>query len=384
MHITDVVADRRFGPIEKISLPTTRDLLSFEFNALSYKTRPEAMVYRFRLRGHDRDWRTTRTRKVEYLDLPRGDYLFEVTAVDRDLSYSEEPAQVRVEMHLPYEHLMWGVALGICLLLIFWQGGRLISRDSKLQTVNQSLSQQAEELARANQEIEQANRAKSSFLANMSHELRTPMNAILGFTELLQANREQNLIGRQQRNLEIIHRNAGDLLGMIDQLLDISKIEAGRVELEIKRFDAGEVVRECMSIGQSRISGHLVELRGDISEDLPAICTDRDRLRQILVNLLSNAVKFTEEGWVEIRVWCEEEEMHFEVADSGPGIPKEKMGSIFEEFEQVSPEDSGTGLGLAISVQLCRLLGGKIDVVSTLGEGSVFSVILPLEYSPPT
>lgn len=205
--------------------------------------------------------------------------------MDRDLSYSEEPAQVRVEMHLPYEHLMWGMALGVCLLLIFWQGGRLVSRDLKLQTVNQSLSQQAGELARANQEIEQANRAKSSFLANMSHELRTLMNAILGFTELLQGNREENLNPRQLRNLGTIHRNAGDLLILINQLLDLSKIEAGRMEVTTETFQVGELVLECMGLAESLLGGKSIELRCSSASDLPVVRMDRSKIKQIIVNI---------------------------------------------------------------------------------------------------
>jgi two-component system, sensor histidine kinase ChiS len=380
VRITDVVADRRYGPVEHIRLPTTRDLLSFEFNALSYKTRPEAMVYRYRLRGYDQDWRTAHTRKVEYLDLPYGEYLFEVIAVDRDLSYSEEPAQVRVEMHLPYEHLMWGIALGACTLLIIWQWGRLISRDTKLQAVNQSLSQQAVELAQANQGIEQANRAKSSFLASMSHELRTPMNAILGFTELLQSNRDENLEIRQLRNLKTIHRNASDLLVLINQLLDLSKIEAGRMAVTIETFQVAELVLECMGMAESLLNGKSIELRCRSASDLPMVRMDRSKIKQILINLLSNAVKFTEDGWIQVRVWRERNEICFAVEDTGAGIPDDKLESIFEEFGQADMDNSGTGLGLTITGQLCRLLGGMIEVESALGKGSTFSVRLPLEY----
>jgi len=208
------------------------------------------------------------------------------------------------------------------------------------------------------------------------------MNAIMGFTELLQGNREENLSARQLRNLHTIHRNADDLLVLINQLLDLSKIEAGRVEVTAEMFQIGELVLECMGLTESLLNGKSIELRCSSASDLPVVNMDRSKVKQILVNLLSNAVKFTEQGWIEMRVWRAENEVRFAVKDTGPGIPEEQLDRIFEEFQQLSAEDPGTGLGLAITVHLCHLLGGKIEVESLPGEGSTFTVSLPLEYAP--
>ena len=389
VQITDVMTERRHGPVDRIEMSTSQDYLAFEFHCTSFKTLPEAQVYRFRLEGYDQDWRTTHAHRAEYFDLPRGYYTFQVQAVDRDLTYSKEAARVEVHVHLPYGQIGLLSTLSFALILIVVQAWRIVNRDSKLResnaalgTANRELHEKTAALEDANLEVERATRAKSRFLTSMSHELRTPMNAIMGFTELLQGNREENLSPRQLRNLNTIHRNGGDLLILINQLLDLSKIEAGRVEVTTEMFQVHELVLECMGMAESLLNGKSVELRCSSASDLPVINTDRNKVKQILVNLLSNAVKFTENGWIEVSVWREGNEVSFAVQDTGPGIPEEKLGHIFEEFQQVSSEDSGTGLGLAITVQLCHLLGGKIEVESQPGEGATFTVSLPLEYSP--
>lgn len=369
-------------------MPSSIALLAFEFSAPSLKTRPGQIVYRYRLEGYESDWRMSRETRVEYSDLPRKVYTFQVFAVDRDLTYSESPAQVVVDVHLPYAQILWGVSLILAILLAIWLGLRLVNRDRGLRASNAELLQKTRDLKEANSKVEKANRTKSAFLANMSHELRTPMNAILGFAELLLSNRENNLTERQQRNVGTIHRNAGNLLELINELLDLSKIEAGRMETLSERFEIQEVIQESLVVAEPLLRGKPVDVKVTYSDEHLVVETDRAKVVQIVVNLLSNAAKFTERGRVDIDVSTSGSHFSLVVRDTGVGIPSEKLESIFREFSQVSeksvPGVAGTGLGLAIAERLCRLLGGTISVVSTLDEGSTFTVSLPRTLPPDT
>jgi signal transduction histidine kinase len=383
--IEAVVADRRYPARGKVEIPTDAGLTAFEFRTMSFTVRPGQATYLYRLQGYDQDWHQTRSNRVEYSGLPRGEYLFEVRAVDRDLNYSD-PAQVQVDIHLPYAQLVWMASLGLALLLLGWQGKRLVQRDRRLRASNLELRQKTAALEEANRQVRRANQTKSAFLASMSHELRTPLNAILGFTELLQGNREQNLSERQQRNLATIHRNAGNLLHLINDLLDLSKIEAGRTALNCERFVVQEVVQEVAVMAEPLLRDKPVVLETTCG-DLPLwLYSDKAKLKQILVNLMSNAVKFTREGRITIRTQVQEQGLEIAVQDTGAGIPAEKLEAIFEEFSQVDgqtlPGVVGTGLGLAITRRLCQLLGGQIQVHSAVGQGSTFTVSLPLSLEP--
>ena len=230
---------------------------------------------------------------------------------------------------------------------------------------------------------EAASNAKSAFLANMSHELRTPMNVIMGFAELLETNKEENLTERQLGNLGRIRSNADELLGMIDQLLDLSKIEAGRFDVQVESFRIASVVEEIQADIEQRLEGKPIALTATYEDDDVELQTDRRMVRQIIRNLLTNAAKFTEAGHIDVRVTSTSAEVTIEVADSGVGIPQDKLGAIFEEFVQVKEATSnikGTGLGLPITQKLCRLLGGDVRVESAPGQGSTFRVTLPTMY----
>jgi signal transduction histidine kinase len=235
-------------------------------------------------------------------------------------------------------------------------------------------------------ELEIASRHKSAFLANMSHELRTPMNAILGFTRIVLRETRERIDRKQAGNLEKILASARHLVGLINATLDLTRIEAGRIEITASDIALAPLLDECLRSVEPLLSDG-VDLGCHIAPDLPPMRVDAEKLRQIVINLLSNAVKFTESGRIDVRAGRRSERVEIEVADSGIGIPADKLEAIFEEFEQVDASQTrahgGTGLGLAIARRLARAMGGELSARSALGAGSSFLLDLPLRYREP-
>ena len=245
------------------------------------------------------------------------------------------------------------------------------------------VKQQTQQLAMALEEAEKADNAKSEFLANMSHEIRTPMNSVIGFSELLA---DEDLTDNQRKYIDLIRQNGKHLLQLINDILDLSKIEAGKIDIELRNSS----LETLLSAVESMMSFHAkekgIEFKIIEKSELPVnIYTDSERLRQCLINLINNAIKFTKEGHVHVNVSLVNRDkqpcIYFDVEDTGIGIPPEKQAEIFDPFIQADGSTSrkygGTGLGLAITKQLAKLLGGELILTSEEGKGSVFSLRIP-------
>ncbi len=281
------------------------------------------------------------------------------------------------------------------------QHGKLIEDNYRQYRLNQErekeyarkleseIAKQTAELREANVRLEEISRLKSDFLANMSHELRTPMNAIIGFSELLS---ETPLAEEQLEYARTITQSATSLLTLINDILDLAKIEAGKLELEHLPFDLAEVIDNVVAMFKIPAREKGVVVASTIDNRIPKrIMGDCNRLRQILINLAGNAMKFTEQGGVDIEVAYERSAAgrvvsRFSVRDSGIGIPADRVEAIFEKFTQADGSTTrkygGTGLGLAICLQLVELMGGHLAVASEEGKGSIFSFVIPLEEAP--
>ncbi|MEM8857013.1 MAG: ATP-binding protein [Chloroflexota bacterium] len=271
----------------------------------------------------------------------------------------------------------FGQALFLSLIIIF-SVMMLQFTTQRMKSVNETLSQ-------AKQAAEDASQSKSNFLATMSHELRTPLNAIIGYSEVLMEDIQTigELSADAEIDLERIHKSGKNLLMIINDILDISKVDAEKLELNISTFSLDELIQDLVGT----IGPQMAQNRNQLSvcfedTDQPIyIYSDRERMGQVLLNLLSNAAKFTYDGSVELRVTLSKEDLHIEVADTGVGIGQEDIDRIFEAFQQVDSSMArkayGTGLGLAISKRLSILLGGELTVESELGVGTLFTLIIP-------
>ena len=356
-----------------------------------------------------------------FFELPSGRHTFEVKARDRDFNEDPTSAAVTFTVVPPVWQEPWFIGLVLAFVGITgFQASRIVIRDRKLREANAALSsankglfglnrelqQKTEDLEKANAQVQEGTERKSRFLASMSHELRTPMNAIIGFTRLVLRREGDRLSERQRENLVKVQQASDHLLSLINDILDLSKVEAGRVEVKPAPFDVKGLIASCCSTVNPLVRPG-VALNYEVTDGVGEAHTDEARLRQIVINLLSNALKFTESGEVKVRVArpptadrrpppsisgppssvvgrpSEDGFLEIAVSDTGVGIPADSLGLIFEEFRQVAgahQTQKGTGLGLAITKKLTELLGGTICVASEVGKGSTFTVRVPLVY----
>ena len=385
VRLVDVVDSHRRGPITEIEMPATEDLLAIEYYGISFKTRPDRMAYRYRVTGLEDDWRYTREERAELEDLPLGQYVFELQAIDRDLDYSEEPATVRIRVVPAYG--IWSLygAVGLAVVIIAATTKRSVKQRNERDAAKQQLLATTEQRNRAlelsNERLREADRLKSDFVSNVSHELRTPLTVIKGSVDNMMDGIVGSFDDQQQDYLDRLKANADRLASLIDDLLDLSRIEAGHLHLLPTDTSVRDVcIGVVDSLRPTAAERHVsLELPTDMASG--TAWADPNRVYQVLLNLVNNAIKFTPAGGsVRLTIDHEGGFVRTSVADTGPGVPAEQRERIFDKFHQVGDADSssrGAGIGLSIARHLVELHGGRIWVEGTEGEGSTFRFTLP-------
>jgi signal transduction histidine kinase/ligand-binding sensor domain-containing protein/DNA-binding NarL/FixJ family response regulator len=380
-------------PIEtsqEISLSHTDDFFRFEYAALHFSS-PEEIQYAYQMEGLDKGWNMVgKQRAANYTNVPPGNYTFRVKGTNSDGIWNEQGVAIKIAIPPPFWQTTWFRVM-TALAVIGGISGVFLLRIQSIEKQRQQLEAQVDERTRelrqtmlaletAKDAAEAANRAKSTFLANMSHELRTPLNAILGFTQVMA--RDKRLPPDHQENVAIVQRSSEHLLGLINDVLEVSKIEAGRTRLNPRNFDLYHLLEGLQEMFALRAENKDIVLQMVLARDVPRyVKGDEGKLRQVLMNLLGNAVKFTTQGQVVLGVKAPDPPQDhqvrvvFTVEDTGPGISPQEMELLFLPFVQTTSgqkSQEGTGLGLSISQQYVELMGGEIKASSIPGTGSRF------------
>jgi K+-sensing histidine kinase KdpD/DNA-binding response OmpR family regulator len=319
----------------------------------------------------------------------------DISVLDTPIQYWSQPdatpaGQIGIQVGMYVPLVVRGQVLGV--LAIAQPDGVSPEEHDFIEIIGTNLSVALEsarlyqEAVETAEQLQEMDRLKNQFLANMSHELRTPLNSIIGFSRVILKGIDGPLTDMQRTDLEAVYNSGQNLLELINGILDIAKIQAGKMELSFEDTDLREVVKVVMSMVIALVKDKPIELQQSIPEELPIIRADPRRVRQILVNLVGNAAKFTDEGFIRVEVQATPTELIIEVSDSGTGIPEDKLGNIFDEFTQVDGSSTravgGTGLGLAITKHFVDMHGGRIWVESAVDMGSVFYVALPIKGPP--
>ncbi len=376
--------------LDDLVLSYRDNFFSFEFAALDY-TNAEKNAYAYKLEGFDEDWIYTGSRRfASYTNIDPGEYVLRVKASNNDGVWNEEGTSLRIHIIPPFWKTWWFrvfLALGIVTMVVIVHRVRTQSikaRNRQLEKLvsdrTHSLLESNRALLEANEQIRHQTELKSKFLANMSHELRTPMNAIIGFSDLLTQHTLGELNEEQMEAAWTISESGRNLLHLINDILDLSKIEAGKMELHPTVHKVVESLQSVAVLVTPLVRQKRQLLEMDVPDETLVLYADETKMKQVLINLLSNANKFTPEGGL-IRIQSHRSNAHVEirVKDTGPGIPADELETIFEEFRQVEgrTNQEGTGLGLALCRKIVGMHGGTIWAESDGRSGSTFVVRLP-------
>jgi signal transduction histidine kinase/CheY-like chemotaxis protein len=379
-----------------LTLRHDQSVFRFKFSGLNYHT-PQKNRYAYTMEGFDREWQYTDSarRFATYTNLDPGHYTFRVKAANNDGLWNETGTSVKITVTPPWWGTWWfrsAAALALACLLAAGYSARVrnlrwrtVELEAQVTERTQEMQAAKEQADAAKEQADAANRAKSVFLANMSLELRTPLNAILGYADIL-----RRRVGGTRpvvEGLDIIEQSGEHLLTLINDVLDLAKIEAGKMDLIPTPLQLPAFLHQITGIMRARATAKDLSLTYEALSALPdTVLADERRLRQVLLNLLGNAVKFTDSGHVTLRVTASENgepptaegplvRLTFEVEDTGIGIAPDRLTDLFQPFEQVSEAErraEGAGLGLAISREIVELMGGQLQVESRPGQGSTF------------
>lgn len=379
-----ILLEKNISETEMIHLYYEQNIFSFQFAALNY-VYPEKIGYSYKMENFDKEWNEVYKRNYAvYINMPPGHYTFRVRAGDKTGNWHEEGASLKLVIIPPFWRTWWFIQL----LLAAAFASIYIFYRLRVRAIRRGKKELEQKVEQRTAELEIAGRYKSEFLARMSHEIRTPMNSVIGFTDMLL---DTELSEEQENYVRTIHNSGQTLLVLIDDILDLTRIEAGHLTFDPIDFDP-EIV--CFDVCRSmipRVGQKSIEILLRIGDHVPAfVKTDPGRFRQVVVNLIGNAIKFTDEGEVELYLDVEAEKekqikLHVRVRDTGIGIPVDKIDSIFEVFQQVdgsvTRKYGGTGLGLAICKHIAQMMQGDVWAESTPGKGTTFHFTAYVEKS---
>ncbi len=393
------------GTPQKLVLPYAQNNIHFHYLATNINISGKNQ-YQTQLIGFDKQWSdwTVKTDKA-YTNLPEGDYAFQVQGKTPSGKMGQEV--IYSFTILPPWWRTWWAYLSyvlICVLSLYsfsqWRNRQLLQKSKRLELIIQERTAQIEQLfqeaKKAKIAAEEANEAKSTFLSTVSHELRTPLTSVIGFAKIIKKRLDERIlpfvkseekkthraINQVTQNLNVVISEGERLTTLINDVLDLAKIEAGRLDWNMENIQINPIIQQAVAATSSLFEQKSLPLKLDIEKNIPTINGDKDRLIQVLINLISNAIKFTDEGSIFIRAFQQDEAIIVTVKDAGIGISKEDIPKVFEKFKQVgntlTDKPKGTGLGLPICKEIIEYHKGKIWAESELGQGSTFLFQIPI------